>query len=200
MAYAQGIFPDCFCQCPCPCGESQLPHTSTGDPPTLTGSFASVSYGVTAPFLWVLVHTKFCLCSSRLESLFPSALWKSCNQILLASKSDSLEIPSSAGLQDWEDWCGAQILHKSGNTSFILLFSSLWFTHLVGMRFEFVMIVLLYHLAEASSSFNVVPLFYLFIYFFEFQHPPVEGCSIASCNFDAVCRGRCVYIIHTLSV
>ena len=69
---------------PCSCGESQLPHTSTGDTPTLAGSFASVSYGVTAPFLWVLVHTEFCLCSSRLDSLFPSVLWKSCNQILLA--------------------------------------------------------------------------------------------------------------------
>ena len=69
---------------PCPCGESQLPHTSTGDTPTLAGSFASVSYGVTAPFLWVFVHTEFCLCSSRLDSLFPLVLWKSCNQIQLA--------------------------------------------------------------------------------------------------------------------
>ena len=33
-----------------------------------------------------LVHTRFCLCPPRLESLFLPVLWKSCNQILLASK------------------------------------------------------------------------------------------------------------------
>ena len=35
-------------------------HTSTGDPPTLVGGFGSVSYGVPAPFLWVLVHARLC--------------------------------------------------------------------------------------------------------------------------------------------
>ena len=41
-----------------------------------------------APFLWVLVHTRFCLCagSPSLESLFPTDLWKFCNQILLGFK------------------------------------------------------------------------------------------------------------------
>ena len=49
---------------------------STGDPPTLTGSLGSVSREVTAPFLWVLVHARFCLCPPRQESLFPPVLWK----------------------------------------------------------------------------------------------------------------------------
>ena len=63
-----------------------IPVASTGDPPILAGGFGSVSCGVTALFLWVLVQARFCLCPPRLESLFPPVLWKSCNQILLAFK------------------------------------------------------------------------------------------------------------------
>ena len=37
----------------------------TPPPETLTGKSGSVSYGVTAPFSWVLVCTRFCLCPSR---------------------------------------------------------------------------------------------------------------------------------------
>ena len=53
----------------------------------LAGSFGSVSCGVTAPLFWIRVHTKFCLCPSRLESLFPPVLWKSHNQVPLAFKA-----------------------------------------------------------------------------------------------------------------
>ena len=55
--------------------------------PLLACSFVSVCCGITAPLLWVLVHAKFCLCPSSLESLFPSVLWKACNQILPALKA-----------------------------------------------------------------------------------------------------------------
>ena len=55
------------------------------DPPTLV-NFGSVPRGVTAPFLWALVYTRFCLCPLSLESLFLPVLWKSCNQIPLAFK------------------------------------------------------------------------------------------------------------------
>ena len=61
-------------------------HISTGDPPTLAGSFDLISCGYTAPFVWVLVHEKFCLCSLRLESLFAPVVWKSYNQIPLVFK------------------------------------------------------------------------------------------------------------------
>ena len=43
--------------------------------------------GVTAPLLWVLVHTKFRLCPLLLESLLPPVLWKTYNQIPLALKA-----------------------------------------------------------------------------------------------------------------
>ena len=49
------------------------------------GRSGSVSYGVTAPFPWVLMCTLLCLCPPRVESLFPSVLLKSCSQIPLAS-------------------------------------------------------------------------------------------------------------------
>ena len=48
------------------------------------------------------------------ESLFPPVLWKSCNQIPLAFKSNSLGIPSPiAGPPDWDAWHRAQNLHSS---------------------------------------------------------------------------------------
>ena len=49
-------------------------HASREGPPTLAGRFGSVSYRVTAPLFWVLVHAKFCLCPPRLEHLFPPVL------------------------------------------------------------------------------------------------------------------------------
>ena len=67
------------------------PRQATADPHlsrrlssnSRSGSFP---YGVTALFPWILVHTRFCLCPPRMESLVPSVLWKSCNQILLTFK------------------------------------------------------------------------------------------------------------------
>ena len=47
-----------------------LTHASTGDSWTLTGKFDSVSCGNTAPFSWLLVHARFCLCSPKV--CFPS--------------------------------------------------------------------------------------------------------------------------------
>ena len=55
----------CYTQCPQPCSRPPLTHASTGDSWTLTGKSGSVSCGVTAPFSWVLVHTRFCLCPPR---------------------------------------------------------------------------------------------------------------------------------------
>ena len=62
---------DCCYQCPCPCSRPLLTHSSAGDPQTLAGRSDLVSYRVTAPFCWVLVHTQFCLCPPRI-SVSPS--------------------------------------------------------------------------------------------------------------------------------
>ena len=53
---------DCYTQHPRPCSRPPLTHASTGDSWTLLGKSGSVSCGVTAPFSWVLVHTRFYLC------------------------------------------------------------------------------------------------------------------------------------------
>ena len=48
-------------QCPQPCSRSPLTHTFAGDSWVLMDMSGSVSCGVTAPFSWDLVHTRFCL-------------------------------------------------------------------------------------------------------------------------------------------
>ena len=60
----------CYIQSPCHCGRPLPTHTSAGDSWTLTGKSESVSCGVTAPFSWVQVRTRFCLCPPRVS--FPS--------------------------------------------------------------------------------------------------------------------------------
>ena len=49
-------------QCPQPCSRPPPTHASTGDSWILRNKSVSVSCGVTAPFSWVLVCTRFCLC------------------------------------------------------------------------------------------------------------------------------------------
>ena len=113
---------------PHPCGHPVLTRDSTGDP-SLVGSFGSVSCGVTAPFLWILVQPRFRLCLPSLDSLFPPVLWKSCNQILLGFKvifsgdSQSLCcVPRPGSLmwnsepsQQWENFFGIVVPHFVGH-------------------------------------------------------------------------------------
>ena len=154
MAPPRGTFRDCCCQHPCPCGEPLLTHASTAGPPTLAGGLGSVSCGVTAPFLWVLVHATFCFWPPRLESLFPPVLWKSCSQIPLDFKVWFPGIPSPfVRSPGWEAWRGAQDLHNSGRTSLVLLSFSLWVTHPAGCDRDLILSWLCpcYCLAAASS-------------------------------------------------
>ena len=60
----------CCTQCPRPCSRPLPTHTSVGDFWTLLCKSGSISCGVTAPFSWVLVSTRFCLCPPRIS--FPS--------------------------------------------------------------------------------------------------------------------------------
>ena len=55
---------------PRPCTRPLLTHASAGDSWTLMGKSGSVSCGVTGPFSWVLVCTRF-LCALQ-ESVFPN--------------------------------------------------------------------------------------------------------------------------------
>ena len=60
----------CYTQWPQPCNRPPPTHASSRDSWILPGKSGSVSYGVTAPFSWVLVCTGFCLCPPRV--CFPS--------------------------------------------------------------------------------------------------------------------------------
>ena len=53
-------------------------HASTRDSWTLMGKSGSVSCGVTAPFSWVLVQTRFCLCPTRVYFLVLCKFWQLC--------------------------------------------------------------------------------------------------------------------------
>ena len=141
-AHANRDIPGLLLPVPHPCGEPLLTHASTEDPPTPAGSFGSVCCGVTAPLLGVPVHTRFCLCPPRLAFSFAPVLWKSYDkESCWSSRSDSLGIPSPfVGSAGWEAWHEFQNLHNSGRTSLVLLFSSFWVTHLMGMEFDFIMI------------------------------------------------------------
>ena len=77
---------NCCCRCLHPHSEPLLTHACKGDPPSLAGRYGSVFCRVTSSFPWVLVHTRFCLCPPRVESLFQPVLWKSYNQIPLTFK------------------------------------------------------------------------------------------------------------------
>ena len=128
----RGAFQDCCHQCPHACGEPLLTQASTGDPPTLAGSFASVSCGVTPLFLWVLVHARFCLCPPCLESLLP----QSCGSPIIRFPGDSqslCQIPRlwslMSGLepsQQWENFFGIIALQFVGHLPSAY---GLWFYH-----------------------------------------------------------------------
>ena len=105
-------------QCHCCCGEPMLTYTPIRGPSTLGGGFVSVSCGVTALLFWVFMNAKFCLCPPRLESLFPSILWKAYHQIPLDFKARFPGIPSPfVGSPGWEAWHGVQNLHNSTRNS-----------------------------------------------------------------------------------
>ena len=63
-------------KCPQPCSRLPKTHASAIDSWTLTGKSGSVSCEVTAPFSWILVHIKFCLCPPRVYFPVLCKFWK----------------------------------------------------------------------------------------------------------------------------
>ena len=59
------LLPGLLQSVPWPCGRPLSTHASGGDSWTPAGKSCSVSWGVTALFSWVLVHTRLCLCPLR---------------------------------------------------------------------------------------------------------------------------------------
>ena len=173
------------CQCPCPCSEPQPPPASAGDPPTLAGRSGSVSYGVTAPSPWVLMCTLLCVCPPRVESLFPSVLLKSCNQIPLAFKV-------------W--FSGNSPSHCQAPR----LGSLMWGSEPSLQGVDFCGIIVLQFVSHSPSGYGIwfygdcapptVSLWFLLclwmwgIFFGEFQCLPVNDCSAVSCDSGVLTR------------
>ena len=137
-------------------------------------TFSSLLY-----LLWWSINSD--LCAFQDWSLcFP----QSCGSFKIKShrpsRWDSLGIPSPfVGSPGWEAWSRGQNFHNNGRTSLVLLFSSLWVTHLAGMGLDFIMTMAL---LLSCCNFFFVFVHRVFV-FGRFQHPPVNGCSTASCNF-----------------
>ena len=66
----------CCTQCPQPCSRPPPTHASARDSWTLTGLSGSVSCGVPAPYSWVLVCTRFCLCPRRVFFAVLCKFWQ----------------------------------------------------------------------------------------------------------------------------
>ena len=157
--------------------QALLTHVSVGDPLTLTGRPDSVSVG---SLLLPLECTRFCAFKSL---CFPQSRGSSAIKSHCPSKSDFLGILSFfAGFPSWEIRCGGYNLHNSVRTSLILLFSSLWVTHPMGMGFDFIMIA---PLLPSNCCFSLV-LGCGLSFLGGRQHPPVNGCSTAGCDFGVL--------------
>ena len=79
-----------------PCSRPPSTHASTRDSWTLMGMSGSVSCGVTAPFFWDLVCTRFCLCPPRI--CFPQSCVSSGGSVvglMVTSSKRAYAIPRS---------------------------------------------------------------------------------------------------------
>ena len=131
------------------------------------------------------VHTTLCV-PSRVESLFPPVLLKSCNQIPLGfrvwfsgnspshcgtPRLESLTWGSEALLQ-WVDFCGIIFLqfvsHPPSDYGF-------WFYCDCT--------------PPTTSLWHLLCLWMWGIFFGEFQCLPVDDCSVVSCDSGALARG-----------
>ena len=131
------------------------------------------------------MHSRFCLCPPRLESLFPLVLWKSYNQISLAFKArfsrDSQPLCQIPGLesltwdsepsQQWENFFGIIVFQFVGHP---LGSYGIWFYH---------------DCAPPTFSLCLLVFQHGISVFDGFQRLPVDGCSTAGCNFDVLAGG-----------
>ena len=86
----------CNSQCPQPCSRPLPTDTSARDSWTLMNKFGSVSCGITAPFSWVLVHTRFCLCPPRVCFPVLCKFWWLYGGLMVTSSKRTYAIPRSA--------------------------------------------------------------------------------------------------------
>ena len=85
----------CCTQCPRLCSRPPLTYASATDSWTLMGMSGSVSCGVTAPFFWVLLHTRFCLCPPKVCFPVLCKFWQLYGQVNSDLLQEGLATPRS---------------------------------------------------------------------------------------------------------
>ena len=139
---------------------------------------------------------RFCMCTLRVESLFHLVLWKICDQTLLAF------IVKFSGESSFCCWT-PRVRSLMWGSEFSLLWlncfppfesSTLWVWNL-----SLLWLCPSYHLTVAFSLFlDIVYLIFCLLLFGRFKHPPVDGCSTASCDFGARAAGDECILLHLL--
>ena len=114
---------------------------SIGHPPTLAGSFGSVSLEslLLSSGSWCVQDFDCAL--QGWSPCFPQSCGSPVIKSWWPSGLDSLGIPSPfVRSPGWEAWRGIQNLHKSGRTSSVLFFSRFWVIFSTSMGFDFILI------------------------------------------------------------
>ena len=174
-----------YCQCPRPRREPQPPPASSGDPWTLAGRSGSVSYGVTAPSPWVLMHTLLCVCPPKWSLCFPQSCQNPAIKSHSPSKSDSPGIPAPiAGPPVWKPDVGLRTFTPMGgllwyNCSLVCESPTQWLWDLI-----LLWLCPSYHLTVASPSASDLGCLFWWV-----QCLPVDDYSAVSCESGALSRG-----------
>ena len=183
---------DSWYQCPLPHSLGELPptHTSTVYPPTLAGRSGSVSCRFAAPFLWILVHTRFCLGPPWVESLSHSVLWKSCKSIPLGFKVRypgylySICWISRLGSLTW----GSEPSQQCENIFGIIVLQFMGHPpSRYGMWFYC-------DYTPPTISLQLLLCPWIFFFFAGFLCPSISGCVIASCDFGVLTGEAAIFL------
>ena len=182
---------------PQPCNRLPPTRTSTRDSWTLTGKPVSVSCMVTAPFSWVLLHTRFCLCAPRVCFPVLCMFWQLNSGVKWWPPPrgfmpyPGLLHPEPLPLRQATAY---QYLHRRHSST--VLAQSLWSIWVLGhTRFVWALWASLVGMEfESKHDFTPPTVFLgLFlcpwtrgIFFGVIQHSLFSGCSAASCNFGVL--------------
>ena len=158
--------------------EPQLTHASTGDCWTRGSRSDSVSCGVNAPFLWVLVHARLCALQEWCVC-FPYFCGTPVIKSHCPSRSDDQGIPSPfVRITGWVPWCQVQSFHNGGRTSLVFLFSSYLLSgYGIWIHCDCIPPIILLWLSLFLWTWGII--------FGVFQRPPVDSCSTTSCGYSA---------------
>ena len=165
------------------------------------GKSGWVSCGVTAPFSWVLVHTRFCLCPPRV--CFPCKFWWLCGGV----NKRTYAIPRSAASRAPALWQSTVDLYLCRRHSDTVLAQSLWHLWvLVGTRFVWALWTSLAGKGFDSKCDFAPPTILLGlllcpwmwgIFFGKIQHSPING-SAASCSFRVLAEDERMSFYSTI--